>query len=939
MSTWKKVVVESGSNTIAQKSSGLASGTYDKITVDASNNFTLAAGAISAASQIGDNVITGGKLADATITATQIGTNAVGSSELADNAVDTEAVADNAITLAKMAGLEKGKIIYGDNDGNPAALTIGSTGQVLKVNGSGQIEWAATSGLTELSDDASPQLGADLDVNDKSLEGSAFKFRHDTESGGLKAVGLRVVMGGTTASRGVKITSASQNGAPTIEAENNSHTSDTSACRLVLKGKAGGGVKLEDFDFPTDHSSNAGKFLKSDGTWAEATAVADLNDLETVTISGASSGDFLQHNGSGWVNVAALATLKTEFVDINSDNHIVFGDKDLSASSTENESNFRTNFFVSAFNALDNFNEYTFFHNDGVSNTGGSFQYTSDQMDSNNKTPGLYLWNRDHNSNNYTEGDMDENLDLLLRIRPAVMYGGIDQRGDHQKVGIGNYMGGGNDLRADHILFNNYGTSMWGNLTREFTSGYDAIQYTDNTFWQIDDQVGTTMDSGDDTTWNWKGISSHANGEMVDERGGPIKTWKSVGARGSAVATGDGRGAFHTYNVMSSSSNASDGSHRSTGTYGIGLVGYRGIIKGNNIKNYNSTAKDGDWVGMKFGVKGAQGTQPAHVHIPNTSAKTENIAAFKAELSDTAANASKGQFSIKMNSFGNLTTTDTFDTTVAVFRAKESDTSSSLYYQPSVSIGVNGAGHLQVENIWTASGDKAMTMTSGTAMQVHRPGGITATQMLLTNANGLVTTKVDASSDIQTDGYFQSTGSDTAQGIKNADGDIVITWKNDTTVDIPGDSGMTDEVLFSVNGTALTVKNDGDVGIGKDLNVSGNITYGGTVTIVNSTDVDTTSASYTLNSGATNADNASGSYFGVDTNVTNVPQLRWTDAHDYGTGWSLRPHNKTTDYHMAGFLAASGAPGQNQEASGECVFYYDTFSKDLYICTSDVTNN
>ena len=37
--------------------------------------------------------------------------------------VATDMVADNAVTLAKMAGLVRGKIIYGDASGDPAALT------------------------------------------------------------------------------------------------------------------------------------------------------------------------------------------------------------------------------------------------------------------------------------------------------------------------------------------------------------------------------------------------------------------------------------------------------------------------------------------------------------------------------------------------------------------------------------------------------------------------------------------------------------------------------------------------------------------------------------------------------------------------------------------------------------------------------------------------
>ena len=51
-------------------------------------------------------------------------------------------VADDAITLAKMAGLARGKIIYGDSSGDPAALAVGTSGQALVSDGT-DISWGA----------------------------------------------------------------------------------------------------------------------------------------------------------------------------------------------------------------------------------------------------------------------------------------------------------------------------------------------------------------------------------------------------------------------------------------------------------------------------------------------------------------------------------------------------------------------------------------------------------------------------------------------------------------------------------------------------------------------------------------------------------------------------------------------------------------------------
>ena len=68
----------------------------------------------------------------------------------ADGAVSTAKIADDAVTLAKMAGLARGKIIYGDASGNPAALTVGSNTQVLKSDGT-DISWGTDSGGAALT--------------------------------------------------------------------------------------------------------------------------------------------------------------------------------------------------------------------------------------------------------------------------------------------------------------------------------------------------------------------------------------------------------------------------------------------------------------------------------------------------------------------------------------------------------------------------------------------------------------------------------------------------------------------------------------------------------------------------------------------------------------------------------------------------------------------
>ena len=107
---------------------------------------------------------------------------------MANTKVTTNVIADDAITLDKMAGLARGKIIYGDSSGNPAALAVGSNGQVLKSDGT-DISWGTDSSGVALDDistgDAATTLatsagnitidaqGNDTDIIFKGTDGSS----------------------------------------------------------------------------------------------------------------------------------------------------------------------------------------------------------------------------------------------------------------------------------------------------------------------------------------------------------------------------------------------------------------------------------------------------------------------------------------------------------------------------------------------------------------------------------------------------------------------------------------------------------------------------------------------------------------------------------------------------------------------------------------------
>tara|TARA_R100000781_G_scaffold3232_4_gene4677 strand:+ start:10296 stop:13064 length:2769 start_codon:yes stop_codon:yes gene_type:complete len=138
--------------------------TQAKIADDAVGADQLAASAVVTASIVDDNV-TQAKIADDAVGADQLASSAVVTASIVDDAVTTAKIADDQVTLAKMAGLARGKIIYGDSSGNPAALALGSNGQVLKSDGT-DIAWATDATVAALtSEEVQDIVGAMFSSN------------------------------------------------------------------------------------------------------------------------------------------------------------------------------------------------------------------------------------------------------------------------------------------------------------------------------------------------------------------------------------------------------------------------------------------------------------------------------------------------------------------------------------------------------------------------------------------------------------------------------------------------------------------------------------------------------------------------------------------------------------------------------------------------------
>ena len=128
-------------------------------TTDAGNDIQLTSGTAMAGGDITSVVAGAGMTGGATSGAATL--NVIGGDGITANADEIEAtvdgstielsasdgsgtirIKDNGVTLAKMAGLTRGSIIYGDASGDPAALGVGSNTYVLTSDGT-DIAWAA----------------------------------------------------------------------------------------------------------------------------------------------------------------------------------------------------------------------------------------------------------------------------------------------------------------------------------------------------------------------------------------------------------------------------------------------------------------------------------------------------------------------------------------------------------------------------------------------------------------------------------------------------------------------------------------------------------------------------------------------------------------------------------------------------------------------------
>jgi hypothetical protein len=110
------------------------------------------------------------------------------------------AIDDDSVTLAKMAGLARGKLIYGDASGDPAALAVGGADEVLTHDGT-DFDWAAASGAVTAINNATENELVTIGATTTELEAEAKLLFNGTDMtiGDATAEDISIIFDGNAA--------------------------------------------------------------------------------------------------------------------------------------------------------------------------------------------------------------------------------------------------------------------------------------------------------------------------------------------------------------------------------------------------------------------------------------------------------------------------------------------------------------------------------------------------------------------------------------------------------------------------------------------------------------------------------------------------------------------------------------------------------------------
>jgi len=136
------------------KTADLAADAVDgtKIADDSINSEHYVAASIDH-EHLANDAVDGDNIADDAVNSEHYVDASIDHAHLSDDCVDGDNIADNSVGLAAMAGLARGKIIYGNASGDPTALAVGTTGQTIVSDGT-DLSWGdAAAGATGAGSD------------------------------------------------------------------------------------------------------------------------------------------------------------------------------------------------------------------------------------------------------------------------------------------------------------------------------------------------------------------------------------------------------------------------------------------------------------------------------------------------------------------------------------------------------------------------------------------------------------------------------------------------------------------------------------------------------------------------------------------------------------------------------------------------------------------
>ena len=251
---------------------------------------------------------------------------ALGGDVASINAAGSVTIANNAVSLAKMAGLAQGKIIYGDSSGDPAALAVGSANTVLKTDGTDAAWGAVTNAMLDgaIADSKLAQLTTTDKVSaaaiqiDGATDGSAItivstdKFLID-DAGTTKYINASQLDAYITASDVLANELGVGNAASDFTTTSGAITVDSQASTTTIDGHTGvtiqstnsGDITLDSVADIVLDAGGADITLKDDGTVFGA--ISQVGG-QVVLKSSASSTTAVTCSGA---NVAVAGTLTT----------------------------------------------------------------------------------------------------------------------------------------------------------------------------------------------------------------------------------------------------------------------------------------------------------------------------------------------------------------------------------------------------------------------------------------------------------------------------------------------------------------------------------------------------------------------------------------------------------------------------------------------------